>query len=90
MLLGVTYSEFDNTVGPKLLYTYPFDVMTVEIEMTPGAQADETSRRQKAGDIVRHIKAHMGVTCEVTIKAVGEVPRSQGKAVRVKDLRKKP
>ena len=30
MLLGVTYSEFDNTVGPKLLYTYPLDVMTMD------------------------------------------------------------
>ena len=29
-LLGFTYSEFDNTVGPKLLYTYPLDVMTKE------------------------------------------------------------
>ena len=31
----------------------------------------------------------IGVTCKVTVKAPGEVPRSQGKAVRVKDLRKK-
>ena len=31
------------------------------------------------------------VTCDVALKAPGEVPRSQGKAVRVKDLRaKKP
>ena len=29
-LLGFTYSEFDNTVGPKLLYTYPLDVMSKE------------------------------------------------------------
>ena len=65
------------------------DVMTVEVEMIPGAPADESSRNQKAGEVIRHIKAHIGVTCEVAIKAVGEVPRSQGKAVRVKDLRKK-
>jgi phenylacetate-CoA ligase len=31
----------------------------------------------------------IGVTCKVTVKAPGEVPRSQGKAVRVKDLRRK-
>jgi hypothetical protein len=30
ILLGVTYSEFDNTVGPQLLYTYPLEVMTKE------------------------------------------------------------
>ena len=66
------------------------DVMTVEVEMTPGAPADDASRRQKAGDVVRHIKSNIGVTCEAVVKTPGEVPRSQGKAVRVKDLRKKP
>lgn len=30
VLLGVTYSEFDNTVGPKLLYTFPLEVMSKE------------------------------------------------------------
>ncbi len=65
------------------------DVMTIEVEMSPGSPTDESSRNKKAGEVIRHIKAHMGVTCEVAIKAVGEVPRSQGKAVRVKDLRKK-
>jgi phenylacetate-CoA ligase len=29
------------------------------------------------------------VTCAVTVKEPGEVPRSQGKAVRVKDERSK-
>jgi len=65
------------------------DAMTVEVEMTPGALADDVSRGQKAAEVVRHIKAHIGLTCEVAIKAPGEIPRSQGKAVRVKDLRKK-
>jgi hypothetical protein len=27
-LLGVTYSEFDNTVGPQLLYEYPEDAIS--------------------------------------------------------------
>jgi phenylacetate-CoA ligase len=66
------------------------DVMTVEVEMPPGAPADDASRRQKAADIVRHIKSNIGVTCEAVVKTPGEVPRSQGKAVRVKDLRKQP
>jgi phenylacetate-CoA ligase len=45
-----------------------------------------------AADVRSHIKAMVGVTCDVVLKAPGEVPRSQGKAVRVKDLRqaKKP
>jgi phenylacetate-CoA ligase len=63
------------------------DAMTVEVEALPGAAGDDTARREKAAEVNRHIKAHIGVTCEVVIKAPGEVPRSQGKAVRVKDLR---
>jgi phenylacetate-CoA ligase len=31
----------------------------------------------------------IGITCEVAIKRPGEVARSQGKAVRVRDLRPK-
>jgi phenylacetate-CoA ligase len=61
------------------------DAMTVEVETAPGAP----HRDQTAKDIVGQIKARLGVSCEVVIKAAGEVPRSQGKAVRVKDMRKK-
>ena len=42
------------------------------------------------GPTYRRLKSMIGVTCDVTVKAPGEVPRSQGKAVRVKDMRKKP
>jgi phenylacetate-CoA ligase len=63
------------------------DAMTVEVEALPDAARDDTARREKAAEVIRYIKAHIGVTCEVAIKAPGEVPRSQGKAVRVKDLR---
>jgi phenylacetate-CoA ligase len=35
------------------------------------------------------IKSLIGVTCDVAVKSPGEVPRSQGKAVRVRDERKK-
>ena len=41
-------------------------------------------------DQVRYqIKSLIGVTTEVTVKKPGEVPRSQGKAVRVRDERPK-
>ena len=65
------------------------DAMSVEVEIAPGAPADEAHRDKTAKDIVGQIKARLGVSCEVVIKAPGEVPRSQGKAVRVRDLRKK-
>jgi phenylacetate-CoA ligase len=65
------------------------DAMTVEVEAAPEAPTDEVSRMNKAAEVARHIKAHIGLTCDVAVKAPGEVPRSQGKAVRVRDLRSK-
>ncbi len=40
--------------------------------------------------VTHHLKAMLGITCDVVVKRPGEVPRSQGKAVRVRDLRPKP
>jgi len=40
---------------------------------------------------IRHrIKSIIGVTCTVQVMRPGAVPRSQGKAVRVRDLRGEP
>jgi phenylacetate-CoA ligase len=63
------------------------DAITVEIELAPDAPAGDAERSAKADEVSRHIKSLIGVTCNVAIKAPGEIPRSQGKAVRVKDLR---
>ena len=65
------------------------DAMTVEIEIAPGAPLGEAERARKAEEVTHHIKSMIGVTCKVVAKAPGEVPRSQGKAVRVRDERKK-
>ena len=65
------------------------DAMTVDVELAPGVSLSNTERERKAQAVVHHIKSLIGVTCEVVIKAEGEVPRSQGKAVRVKDERGK-
>jgi phenylacetate-CoA ligase len=65
------------------------DSMTVEVEQTPEAQASSIDPASKAKEVRHHIKSLIGVTCSVVVKAPGEVPRSQGKAVRVKDLRNK-
>jgi phenylacetate-CoA ligase len=63
------------------------DAMTIEVELAPGAAEGERSR--KAAEVAGHIKSMIGVTCRVTVMSPGEVPRSQGKAVRVKDQRRK-
>jgi phenylacetate-CoA ligase len=65
------------------------DSMTVEVEAVPGAATTDADRASKAAEVVRHIKSMIGVTCSVTVKMPGEVPRSQGKAVRVRDMRQK-
>ena len=63
------------------------DAMTVEVELAPGFDGD---RARKAEEVTHHIKSMIGVTCKVVPKSPGEVPRSQGKAVRVIDRRNKP
>jgi len=63
------------------------DDMTVEVEALPDqAEADYP---QLAGMVTHHIKSMIGVSCRTEVKGPGEVPRSQGKAVRVRDLRNK-
>jgi len=60
------------------------DTLRVEVEA-----ADGKPNEKLGADVRHHIKSLIGVTCDVTVKAEGEIPRSQGKAVRVRDLRKK-
>jgi phenylacetate-CoA ligase len=64
------------------------DAMTVEVEVAPDARMTDADRARKAEEVVHHVKGLIGVTCKVVVKSPGEVPRSQGKAVRVKDQRK--
>jgi phenylacetate-CoA ligase len=69
-----------------LMRSGALDDATLEVELTPDAQ--DTDRAAKAAEVCHRIKSMIGVTCSVTLKAPGEVPRSQGKAVRVNDMRK--
>ena len=62
------------------------DDMTVDVEQAPDFKGD---REHKAAEVTHHIKSMIGVTCKVEVKSPGEVPRSQGKAVRVLDKRKR-
>jgi phenylacetate-CoA ligase len=65
----------------------PLDAMTVEVERTGEAAGDGAACATLAGDVQHRLKSLIGVTCAVVVKAPGEVPRSQGKAVRVRDER---
>ncbi len=60
------------------------DHLTVEVEIAPGSAA---AHPMVAQSVKHNIKSLIGVTAEVIVKQPGEVPRSMGKAVRVRDLR---
>ncbi|WP_096705047.1 phenylacetate--CoA ligase [Magnetospirillum sp. 15-1] len=62
------------------------DHLTVEVEADPLLADGDYSR--VGADIRHHVKSLIGVTCDVVLRNPGELPRSLGKAVRVKDLRK--
>lgn len=61
------------------------DTLRVEVEATDAIA--EANYGGLADAVRHHIKSLVGVTCSVEIKAPGMVPRSQGKAVRVRDER---
>ena len=55
--------------------------------MQPGV--DPTRSRPSRAQVAHHIKSLIGITTDVVVKKPDEIPRSQGKAVRVRDLRPK-
>jgi phenylacetate-CoA ligase len=64
------------------------DAVTVQVELAPDTPNDDDARARKETEVRHYIKSMIGVTCDIAVKRHGEVPRSQGKAVRVKDERK--
>ena len=62
------------------------DVLTVEVEANPDVAPHDYDAVAK--DVEHTIKSMIGVTSRIVVLAPGEVPRSEGKAVRVRDLRK--
>ena len=63
------------------------DEVRLEVEAMPAVAEADYARL--AADAAHHIKSHVGVSATVQVLAPGAVPRSQGKAVRVRDLRPK-
>ncbi len=74
----------------KLFKEGVLDAMSLDIEALPDHVQEPQALAAKAAEVRHHIKSTIGVTCAVTIKNPGEIPRSEGKAVRVVDLRKSP
>ena len=63
------------------------DHVTIEVEAQLGVDAQ--AYPSIARDVRHHVKSMVGITTDVLVKLPGEIPRSQGKAVRVRDLRPK-
>ncbi|HEX7272524.1 MAG TPA: phenylacetate--CoA ligase [Casimicrobiaceae bacterium] len=63
------------------------DHMMIEVEARRGVGPENFD--VIARDVAHHIKSMIGLTAEVVVKKLDEIPRSQGKAVRVRDLRPK-
>ncbi|MDP1647013.1 MAG: phenylacetate--CoA ligase [Rubrivivax sp.] len=61
------------------------DQLRVEVEAQPGVAPEAFDAL--ADDAAHHVKSLIGVTAEIAIMAPGSLPRSQGKAARVRDLR---
>ncbi len=63
------------------------DAMALEVESLPDTPLDDAALGARAAELRHHIKSVVGVSCAVEVKRPGEIPRSQGKAVRVVDER---
>ncbi|MDP6707240.1 MAG: phenylacetate--CoA ligase [Alphaproteobacteria bacterium] len=61
------------------------DTLTVEVEATAETAAETYAAI--ADEVAGLFRTRIGLGCTVEVKAPGEVPRSEGKAVRVRDLR---
>ncbi|HNU10777.1 MAG TPA: phenylacetate--CoA ligase [Rubrivivax sp.] len=64
------------------------DTVRMEIEALPDIPPEQYPLL--AADAAHHIKAIVGISAHVDVLAPGAIPRSQGKAVRVRDLRNAP
>ena len=63
------------------------DHVGVEVEAQAGVAVE--AHAAIASDVAHHIKSMIGITTEVLVRTTGQIPRSEGKAVRVRDLRPK-
>lgn len=63
------------------------DAVAIEVEAQPGVPTD--AYPGLAHELAHQVKVHVGISTTVRVLAPGSVARSQGKAVRVRDLRPK-
>ncbi|RLI91926.1 MAG: phenylacetate--CoA ligase [Candidatus Altiarchaeales archaeon] len=67
----------------------PLDVLTVEAEVTREFLKEAKNMKELEEKIKEEIKDYIGISVNVSLVEPGKIPRSEGKAIRVKDLRKR-
>jgi phenylacetate-CoA ligase len=67
----------------------PLDALTVLVETRPGLAPDSTLAKSAAKALQKDIKTFIGTSATINLRAEGGVERSQGKAKRVLDLRRR-
>jgi phenylacetate-CoA ligase len=65
----------------------PLDEVTLEVEALPGVANEDYPGL--AREVAQLVKAMVGISTQVVVTSPGQIPRSEGKAVRVRDLRPK-
>ena len=63
------------------------NAMVVHVEAA--SPLDDDGKKVAASDLAKRIKDVVGVTADIHVRDVGDVARSEGKAIRVIDNRKK-
>lgn len=83
---------------PQLAPHYQIDItrdgnmdnLALNVELTPAfAHLDQAERMAIAKELAGKIKTFIGVSCAINVVDPGQIARSEGKAVRVRDLRNK-
>ncbi len=86
--LALTLPELSPHYQIDLTRAGNMDAITVNIELNPNyAHIDTEQQDQVVKQLVNKIKTFIGISCRIDISAPGSLPRSEGKAVRVRDLR---
>ncbi len=67
----------------------PLDALTVLVETQPGLAPDSGTAKAAAKALQKDIKTFIGTSATIDLRAEGGVERSQGKAKRVLDLRRR-
>ncbi|MBT3436858.1 MAG: phenylacetate--CoA ligase [Oceanospirillaceae bacterium] len=86
--LALTLPELSPHYQIDLTRAGNMDAIAVNIELNPDySHIDAKQQGQVVKQLVNKIKTFIGISCRINISAPGSLPRSEGKAVRVKDLR---